>query len=48
MNFGKLDHKAREAIRIKAVEAIVKQGMTQSEVAELFGVGKVSVNRWMK
>ena len=47
MNFGKLNHATREVIRIKAIESIVTQGMSQIEASRVFGVGAVSVNRWM-
>ncbi len=43
----KLSPKAQEAIRKRAVKAVLN-GKTRSEVANLFGVSRVSVNKWVK
>jgi transposase len=43
----KLSPSAQEAIRIKAVRA-VRNGMTQSAAAAVFGVARQTLGRWMK
>lgn len=43
----KLSPKTQEAIRIKAVDAVLS-GMTQTEVAQIFGVARQSLNRWVQ
>jgi transposase len=50
MNFNdtrKLSPKAQEALRIRAVQAVL-DGKTQKEVAQVFGVTARSVNTWVK
>jgi len=44
----RINHKAKEELRYRAVDAVMKQGRTQREVAEAFGVGAVSVCLWVK
>ena len=43
----RLSGEAQEALRIRAVKALLS-GRTQLEVAELFGVSRQSVSKWLK
>jgi len=47
-NGRKLSAEAQEALRMRVVRAIVEQGLTQTEAAETFGVGRSSIYGWMK
>jgi len=44
----KLSRSAQEAIRHKAVQAVVEGGMTQTGAAKVFGVSRTSVCLWVK
>jgi transposase len=39
---------AQEAIRLKAVQAVLGQGLTQAEAAKTFGVSRQRVNGWCR
>ena len=39
--------KAQEVIRLRAVRAVL-EGQSQIQVAEIFGVARVTVSRWFK
>lgn len=39
---------AQDAIRLKAVRAVMNQGLTQAEAAEMFGVSRQRVNGWCR
>lgn len=42
-----LNPEAQHALRERAVHAVVKQGMSQSEAARVFGVSRYAVNGWV-
>jgi transposase len=44
----KLPRVAAEALRYKAVNAVVNQGMRQKEAARIFEVTQTSLSLWMK
>lgn len=44
----RIDHKAKEQLRYRAVDAVIHQGRRQCEVAKALGVGAVSVCLWVK
>jgi transposase len=46
-DFRSLESRAQEAIRMRAVEA-VKAGMGKCKAAEVFGVSRRAVSRWMR
>ena len=39
--------KAQEALRTRAVRAVVEKGRTHQEVAENFGVARGTITRWV-
>src|SRR5690349_19923668 len=43
----RLTSSAQEALRERAVRAVVEQGMTQSEAARVFGVSRQTVCEWV-
>jgi len=43
----KLDPKAQEALRIRAVDAVVNQGMRQVDVCKAFNVGRTALHNWL-
>jgi len=44
----RLAPKAQEALRRRVVDAILNQGMRQTEAARVFGVSRTSVYNWQK
>ena len=44
----KLPPKAQEALRFRAVHAVLEQGKTQEEVAQMLGVARTTVSYWLK
>lgn len=48
MDTRKLSRSAQEAIRHKAVQAVVEGRMTQTEAAKVFGASRTSVCLWVK
>jgi len=47
-NAKRLSAKGQEELRLRVVRAIVHGGMRQVEAAEVFGVGRTSIHRWLK
>lgn len=43
----KLSQDAQEALRLRAINAVIEGGKTKSEVARLFGVSRVAVTNWV-
>ncbi|QIJ72678.1 IS630 family transposase [Thermosulfuriphilus ammonigenes] len=44
----KLPPKAQEALRFRAVHAVLEQGKTQEEVAQMLGIARTTVTYWLK
>ena len=43
----KLSQDAQEALRLRAINAVVKEGKKVTEVAVLFGVSRAAVSKWL-
>jgi len=43
----KLSQEAQEAIRLRTIKSIMKDGMKISEAANLFGVSRSAINKWI-
>jgi transposase len=43
----KLSQDAQEALRLRAISAVVSEGRTRTEIARLLGVSRVAVSRWV-